>query len=75
MPVDPIKLLQIPLVLALSTLFALAALYDLRAKKKRKKHRDPLYRCKDCRLVYTAEHQTPTARCPRCGKQNLAARH
>lgn len=74
MPVDPLHLLPIPLILSLSALFALAAAYDLRTFKHRKKKDDAIYRCADCRRVYTTARHTPLARCPTCGKQNPSVR-
>lgn len=74
MPVNPLQLIQIPLVLALVALLVLAVLYDQRKRKAQQKKKETLYRCKGCRLIYTATRHTPTARCPSCGKQNHSVR-
>jgi rRNA maturation endonuclease Nob1 len=74
MPVDPLQLLPIPMILTLIALFILAVGYDLRTGRSQKNKKETLYRCRHCRLIYTATRHTPTARCPGCGKQNPAVR-
>ena len=70
MLVDPLSLIVIPLVLALSLLFALAAAYDLIVSRRRKSKDESVYRCRDCRHIYTELRRTPLARCPKCGQPN-----
>lgn len=70
MPVDPLQLIQVPLVIALAGLFLAALAYDLKTFRRRKSKDETIYRCADCRLIYIDIHRTPLARCPTCGKQN-----
>lgn len=71
MPVDPIILLAIPLVLALTALFVAAAAYDFCTFRRRRKNRnEAVYRCDACRHIYTVPRRTPLSRCPKCERQN-----
>ncbi len=70
MPADPLNLIVVPLALALGLLIALAATYDLTVFRRRKSKDESVYRCRDCRLIYTELRRTPLARCPKCGQQN-----
>lgn len=72
---DLISLLAIPTGMLLTLLFAAALFYDITVFRRRKKHRScVIYRCKECRHIYTESHRTPLARCPLCGKQNEPVR-
>jgi rRNA maturation endonuclease Nob1 len=70
MLIDPLHLLPVPLILALTGLLALAVAYDLLTFRHRKKKEEAVYRCAACRRVYTKPRHTPLARCPTCGRQN-----
>ncbi|HKL22501.1 MAG TPA: hypothetical protein VJ904_11895 [Tichowtungia sp.] len=72
--IDPLQLIVIPLALVLAGLFFAAWLYDLKTFRRRKKKDETIYRCTDCKRIYTLIQRTPLARCPRCGKQNPAVR-
>jgi rRNA maturation endonuclease Nob1 len=73
--VEPLSFIVVPLALCLGTLLALAAAYDLVLFRRRKSQDESVYRCHDCRHIYTELHRTPLARCPHCGKQNELARN
>lgn len=75
MTIDPLHLFVIPMGTALAFLFIAALLYDIRTFRRRKKKEESIYRCNDCRSIYTGTKHTPLARCPKCGKQNAAAHH
>jgi len=70
MPVDPLQFIVIPLATALAGLFLAALAYDLKTFQRQKSKDETVYRCADCRSIYTDIHRTPLARCPKCGKQN-----
>jgi hypothetical protein len=71
MPVDPLSLFVLPLVLALTALFAATAAYDFIIFRRRKNiAKAVVYRCDACRHIYTVPCRIPLARCPKCGKQN-----
>ncbi|NOU36612.1 MAG: hypothetical protein HOO88_07565 [Kiritimatiellaceae bacterium] len=71
MPVEPLNLFVIQLALALTALFAAAAVYDfVTFRRRRKNSGEAIYRCDTCRHIYIAPSRTPLARCPKCGKQN-----
>lgn len=71
MPVDPLSLFVLPLVLALTALFATTAAYDFIIFRRRKNiNKAVVYRCDACRHIYTVPCRIPLARCPKCGKQN-----
>ncbi len=70
MPIDPLSLMVVPLAIALGMLLALAAVYDFVVFRRRKSKDESVYRCRDCRHIYTELHRTPLARCPKCGQQN-----
>ncbi len=74
MSADPLSLIVVPLALAMGLLLALAAAYDLILFRRRKSKDESVYRCSDCRLVYTELRRTPLARCPQCGQQNEPVR-
>jgi len=73
--IEPLSLIVVPLALGLGTLLALAAAYDLVLFRRRKSPSESVYRCRNCRHIYTELHRTPLARCPHCGKQNEPARN
>lgn len=70
MYVDPLHLLLAPLLPALALLFMMAWLYDLKTFRRRKKKDETIYRCANCRRIYTDIHRIPLVRCPKCGIQN-----
>ena len=70
MPVDPLILITVPLLLCLGILLALATAYDVALFRRRKNKDESIYRCRDCRHIYTERHRTPLARCPQCGRPN-----
>jgi hypothetical protein len=71
MPVDPLSLFVLPLILALTALFAATAAYDFIIFRRRKNiNKAVVYRCDACRHIYTVPCRIPLARCPKCGKQN-----
>lgn len=75
MPVNLPDLLVLPTAVLLTALFAAAIFYDVTGFYHRKKNRSKaVYRCNDCRHIYTAFRRTPLARCPLCGKQNEPVR-
>ena len=75
MPVDPLNLFTIPLTLALSALFAIAAFYDFTVfRRRRKTGNQAVYRCETCRNIYTSLLRTPLAPCSKCGRQNAPVR-
>lgn len=74
MPVDPLNLIVAPLVIALGLLFALAAAYDFVVFRRRRSKDESVYRCANCRHIYTELHRTPLARCPKCSTQNEPVR-
>ena len=74
MPADPLQMMVLPLFFALAGLFFAATLYDQRNFRRRKHEKETIYRCADCRRIYTDTHRTPLAGCPRCGRQNPAVR-
>jgi rRNA maturation endonuclease Nob1 len=75
MPVDPLHLIALPLILSLVALFAAAAAYDFMIFRRRRKNGNKaVYRCENCRHIYTVPLRTPLARCPKCGQQNEPVR-
>ncbi|MDK2857050.1 MAG: hypothetical protein PWQ29_639 [Verrucomicrobiota bacterium] len=75
MQVHPLHLLALPLVFALSGLFAAAVAYDVIIFRRRHRNRNNvIYRCSSCHHIYAEVHRTPLARCPKCGKQNEPVR-
>lgn len=70
MPVEPLSVLVLPMILALTALFAAAAVYDIRVFRRRKDRNKAVYRCEECRHIYTGLHLTPLARCTKCGRLN-----
>ena len=70
MPVDPLSFFVIPLALVLTGLFAAAWVYDIKTFRRRKSKDETVYRCVNCKRIFTDIHRTPLARCPNCGKQN-----
>jgi hypothetical protein len=71
MPVDPLSLFSLPLILALTALFAITVFYDVTVSRRRRANRKKaVYRCENCRRIYTAPRRTPLARCPQCGHNN-----
>jgi len=74
MYVDPLQLFVVPLVLLLIGLLAAAWMYDLKTFRRRKRKDETIYRCTDCRRIYTGIQRIPLARCPACGKQNPPVR-
>ena len=74
MPVNPLQLILIPLILTLVGLFLAALVYDIKTFRRRKSKDEAIYRCIDCRSIYTDIHRTPLARCPQCGKPNAPIR-
>jgi len=71
MQVEPLSLFTVPLSLSLFALFAAAAAYDFIVFRRRRKNGDKaVYRCVNCRHIYTAPRRTPLARCPQCEQQN-----
>ena len=74
MPVDPLNLIVIPLAIAMGLLFALAATYDCILFRRRKSKDESVYRCRNCRHIYTELRRTPLARCPKCGQPNEPVR-
>lgn len=75
MPVNLPSLLVLPTALLLLTLFAASIFYDFTVFRRRRKNRNKaVYRCAECRHIYTEFRRTPLARCPKCGKQNEPVR-
>ena len=74
MNIDPLTLIAAPLILCLGILLALAAAYDFTLFRRRKNGAESIYRCHDCRHIYTERHRTPLARCPKCGQPNEPVR-
>ncbi|MDD3275898.1 MAG: hypothetical protein PHP93_02490 [Kiritimatiellales bacterium] len=75
MPINLLNLFVLPMTLLLAALFAAAVFYDITVFYRRRKNRNrAVYRCKECRHIYTEFRRTPLARCPRCGKQNEPVR-
>ena len=75
MQIDTLNLFALPLILALVALFAAAATYDFVIfRRRRKNHTKAVYRCANCRHIYTVLRRTPLARCPRCEQQNEPVR-
>ena len=70
MTVDPLLLIVMPLAIALGLIFVLAAVYDVVLCRRRKSKDESVYRCRECRHIYTELHRTPLAHCPRCGHLN-----
>jgi rubrerythrin len=75
MQIDPINLFALPLILLFAALFSAAAAYDIVIfRRRRKNHTKAVYRCANCRHIYTVLRRTPLARCPRCEQQNEPVR-
>lgn len=75
MSVDPAILLALTLAFLLSALFAAAVFYDLTVFRRRKNNGSKaVYRCANCRYIYTVPRRTPLARCPQCGQHNEPVR-
>jgi hypothetical protein len=74
-PAHPLHLIIWSVTAALGALFAAAAVYDFIVFRRRRRNGwHAVYRCDECRCIYTAPRRTPLARCPQCGRLNPPVR-
>jgi len=68
---DPGQIIFLSFAVVAGVLVVLISLYELRRKRfEPEPTEDRLFRCRDCRYVYTDDRDVDQSRCPHCGRFN-----
>jgi len=72
--IDLTLVFVLPLTATLAAIFLMALGYDLLMARRRKRPHEAIFRCGNCRHVYTEPRRIPLSRCPECGNKNKPVR-